>query len=51
MRRWPTSNSSAGLITEGGEVPDEGTAEFLLNYISDLHEFIARVLAVPPHHA
>ncbi|WP_421956432.1 NADPH-dependent FMN reductase [Polaromonas sp.] len=40
-----------GLITEDGEVTNEKTAEFLRNYMSDFHQFIARVLAVLPRDA
>jgi chromate reductase len=35
-----------GLITAEGEVTDEGTRKFLQNYMSELHAFIVRVLAV-----
>lgn len=37
-----------GLITEGGEVTDEATAEFLRNYMSEFHAFVVRVLTVLP---
>lgn len=37
-----------GLISAEGEVSDEGTAEFLRNYMSELHAFIVRVLTVLP---
>jgi chromate reductase, NAD(P)H dehydrogenase (quinone) len=37
-----------GLITPEGEVTDESTAEFLRNYMTDLHAFIVRVLTVLP---
>jgi chromate reductase len=37
-----------GLITADGEVTDESTAEFLRNYMNELHAFIARVLTVLP---
>ena len=37
-----------GLITAEGEVTDEGTAEFLSNYLKELHTFIVRVLTVLP---
>ena len=40
-----------GLITDDGEVTDEGTAEFLRNYMSELHAFIVRVLTVLPRNA
>jgi chromate reductase len=37
-----------GLITPEGEVTDEKTAEFLRNYMTELHAFIVRVLTVLP---
>jgi chromate reductase len=37
-----------GLISAEGEVTEEGTAEFLRNYMSELHAFIVRVLTVLP---
>src|SRR5437016_10441157 len=37
-----------GLITEDGEVTNEETAEFLRNYMTELHAFIVRVLTVLP---
>jgi chromate reductase len=37
-----------GLITADGEVTDEGTQEFLRNYLKELHAFIVRVLTVLP---
>ncbi|WP_165314126.1 NADPH-dependent FMN reductase [Vibrio ziniensis] len=37
-----------GLITEDGKVTDEGTEKFLINYMSELHAFIVRVLTVLP---
>lgn len=37
-----------GLITADGEVTVEGTAEFLRNYMIELHAFIVRVLTVLP---
>ena len=40
-----------GLITADGEVTDEGTQEFLRNYMTELHGFIARVLTVLPRNA
>jgi chromate reductase len=40
-----------GLITADGEVTDEGTVEFLRNYMSELHAFIVRVLTVLPRNA
>ncbi|OOG58318.1 NADPH-dependent FMN reductase [Polaromonas sp. C04] len=40
-----------GLITEDGDVTNESTAEFLRNYMSDFHQFIARVVAVLPRDA
>jgi chromate reductase len=33
-----------GLITADGEVTDDGTRQFLQNYMSELHAFIARTL-------
>ena len=40
-----------GLITADGEVTNEDTAEFLRNYMSELHAFIVRVLTVLPRNA
>jgi chromate reductase len=37
-----------GLITEHGQVTDAKTAEFLRNYMSELHAFVVRVLTVLP---
>ncbi len=37
-----------GLITPEGEVTDEAAAEFLRNYMTELHAFIVRVLTVLP---
>jgi chromate reductase len=37
-----------GLITETGEVTNEGTEEFLRAYMSEFHAFIVRVLTVLP---
>jgi chromate reductase len=37
-----------GLITADGEVTNEGTADFLRNYMTELHAFIERVLTVLP---
>jgi chromate reductase len=37
-----------GLITEDGAVTDDSTAEFLGNYMRELHLFIERVLTVLP---
>ena len=34
-----------GLITEDGQVTEERTADFLRNYMSELHAFIVRVLS------
>lgn len=39
---------SPGLITDGGEVTDSSTEEFLRNYMSEFHIFVARVLSVLP---
>ena len=40
-----------GLITPAGEVINEDTAEFLRNYMVELHAFIVRVLTVLPRNA
>ncbi|HET9024395.1 MAG TPA: NADPH-dependent FMN reductase [Burkholderiaceae bacterium] len=40
-----------GLITPAGEVTNEDTAEFLRNYMVELHAFIVRVLTVMPRNA
>jgi len=40
-----------GLISAEGEVSDEGTEQFLRNYMSELHAFIVRVLTVLPREA
>jgi chromate reductase, NAD(P)H dehydrogenase (quinone) len=37
-----------GLITDSGEVTDDSTAEFLRNYMAELHAFIVRVYTVLP---
>ena len=37
-----------GLIGDDGRVSDESTAEFLANYMAELHGFIARVYTVLP---
>jgi chromate reductase len=37
-----------GLITAEGEVTEESTADFLRNYMTELHAFIVRVLTVLP---
>ena len=37
-----------GLITEDGQVTNEGTREFLRNYMVEFHGFIARVYTVLP---
>ena len=37
-----------GLITDEGEVTKEKTAEFLRNYMTEFHAFVARVLTVLP---
>jgi chromate reductase len=39
-----------GLITAEGEVTEESTADFLRNYMTELHAFIVRVLTVLPRH-
>jgi chromate reductase len=38
----------AGLIADDGQVTDDATAEFLRNYMSELHAFVVRVLTVFP---
>jgi chromate reductase, NAD(P)H dehydrogenase (quinone) len=40
-----------GLITDDGEVTNDGTAEFLRNYMAEFHIFIARVLSTLPKDA
>ena len=40
-----------GLITADGEVTNEATQEFLRNYMTELHAFVARVLTVLPRNA
>ncbi|HEU0199413.1 MAG TPA: NADPH-dependent FMN reductase [Burkholderiaceae bacterium] len=37
-----------GLITDDGQVTSDSTAEFLRNYMTEFHGFIARVLTVLP---
>lgn len=37
-----------GLITDDGEVTDEGTAAFLRDFMTEFHVFIQRVLTVVP---
>lgn len=37
-----------GLISETGEVTDSSTEEFLRNYMSEFHQFVARVRTVLP---
>ena len=37
-----------GLITDGGEITDETTAEFLRNYMTEFAAFIARVYTAIP---
>jgi chromate reductase len=37
-----------GLIAEDGEVANEGTREFLQNYMVEFHGFITRVYTVLP---
>ena len=39
------------LITDDGKVTNEGTAEFLRNYMAEFHIFIARVRSVLPKDA
>jgi chromate reductase len=40
-----------GLITEAGDVSDASTADFLRKYMSEFHQFIARVRTVIPRNA
>ena len=40
-----------GLITDDGEVTNEGTAEFLRSYMAEFHTFIAKVRSVLPRDA
>ncbi|MGY8684775.1 NADPH-dependent FMN reductase [Bradyrhizobium sp. UFLA05-153] len=40
-----------GLITDDGEVTNDGTAEFLRNFMVEYHAFIARVRSVLPRDA
>jgi len=40
-----------GLITEDGTVTNDSTAEFLTNYMKELHLFVERVLTVHPREA
>jgi len=40
-----------GLITDDGEVTNDGTAEFLANFMQEFHIFIARVRSVLPKDA
>lgn len=42
---------SPGLITPEGEVTNEKTADFLRNYMTEFHAFVARVLTVLPRPA
>lgn len=37
-----------GLISDDGQVADDSTAEFLRNYMTELHSFVVRVLTVLP---
>jgi chromate reductase, NAD(P)H dehydrogenase (quinone) len=37
-----------GLITDDGEVTNDGTADFLRNFMQEFHVFIARVRSVLP---
>lgn len=37
-----------GLITDDGEVTNDGTAEFLKNFMAEFHAFIVRVYTVLP---
>jgi len=40
-----------GLITDDGQVTNEGTAKFLTNYMVEFNAFVTRVLAVLPRDA
>ena len=40
-----------GLIGDDGEVTNESTAQFLGNYMKELHAFVVRVLTVLPRNA
>jgi chromate reductase len=40
-----------GLITDAGEVTDKSMAEFLRNYMQELHRFVTRVYTVLPRTA
>jgi chromate reductase, NAD(P)H dehydrogenase (quinone) len=40
-----------GLVTDDGEVTDDTTAEFLREFMSELHGFITRVYTVLPRNA
>ena len=40
-----------GLIGDDGEVTNESTAQFLTNYMKELHAFVVRVLTVLPRNA
>jgi len=40
-----------GLISDDGEVTNDGTAEFLRTFMVDFHTFIARVRSVLPKDA
>lgn len=42
---------SPGLITAEGEVTNGKTADFLRNYMTEFHAFVARVLTVLPRPA
>lgn len=37
-----------GLITDEGEVTNDGTKEFLSNYMAEFHQFVARVYTALP---
>lgn len=57
MAPYVTANVEAyiqfkpGLISADGKVTDEGTEKFLSNYMTELHDFIVRVLTVLPRSA
>ena len=40
-----------GLIGDEGEVSDDSTIEFLRKFMSEFHDFIARVYTVLPRNA
>jgi chromate reductase len=40
-----------GLVTDEGEVTNDGTADFLRNFMEEFHQFIARVRSTLPRDA